>query len=110
MHPADLARRERDPGAGGGPRQPGGDPRGAPERVERGTKLDEPLPAGRFGGSRSARLRGVRPAVAKNSRKSARHDLMAAMVLRRSPRWRSKKPDTSRTLSAARSSTPTSSR
>ncbi len=49
MHPADLARRELDPGAGGVPRQPGGDRGGAPERVERVTVLDEHLRAGRLG-------------------------------------------------------------
>ena len=43
------------------------------------------------------------PTAAKKSRKSARHDLMAATVLRRSPRWRTKKPDISRTPGAARS-------
>ena len=49
MHPADLARRELDPGAGSVSRQPGGDRRGAPERVERVTVLDEHLRAGRLG-------------------------------------------------------------
>ena len=43
-------------------------------------------------------------------RLAAKHDLIDTMVLRRRWRWRRKKPDTSRTPSAARSSTPTSSR
>ena len=65
VHPADLARRELDPGAGSVSRQPGGDRRGAPKRVERVTMLDEHLRTGRpklpqFGPTRSNDPQGMK--------------------------------------------------